>query len=557
MLWCVPEELREKDVRGGAVELPRELSEVTEDERQELAGLLVWRGSLPYFRDDLDLESWEAEDLRALGELLERLHVSLARIDAAAFVQYALRDERDDSIEITNAQHHEEWHRFLDENEIAVLFAAVEHAKTQQIAIGRALFALGTNPNRTMAIVSDTEAQAKKNGTAIMRHVTENPRVHRVFPKLRPSPLPTDPWSELRFTVERDALSAKEPSVQCLGVMGAINGSRLDVLIFDDLLDIRNTATREQMEKILAWVDTTALTRIREDGVFWWIGTPWKRGDPMHTVAARPGVAKLEHAAVLNPDEPDPKRWIPRWPERWSVARLRRQFDRMNPIAFARKYLLRIRNDEDSRFDLAWIRRAFDFGHGFAFERRQPVVDGELAPCWTGVDIGIGRKKRNHRSAVVTICRHGPGRYRVVSIRSGKWKAPEILQIIRDETTRFNSIAYVENNQAQDFLVQFAVEGEDPLPVVGFTTGANKHDPAFGVEALAVDLRNSVLIFPGWESEGERDPEMLGLQADLEFYDPQSHTGDRLMGLWFARMASRHGAGRDVARSWTHDFLDR
>lgn len=560
MLWCVPPELGTKDVRGGPVELPRELAEVTEEERQSLAGLLVWRGSLPYFRDDLELETWSRDDLRALGELLERVHVSLARIDPAAFVQFALRHETNEDLEIVNAQHHEDWHRFLDDNPIAVLFAAVEHAKTQQIAIGRALFALGTNPNRTIAIVSDTEGQAKKNGTAIMRHIAENPRVRRVFPGLRPSPLPTDPWSELRFTVERSSLSAKDPSVQCLGVMGAINGSRLDVLIFDDLLDLRNTATNEQIAKILNWIDTTALTRLREDGVLWWIGTPWKRNDPMHVVAARPGVARLEHAAVLNPDEPDPARWIPRWPEQWSVARLRKKWRTMDPLAFARKYLLRIRNDEDARFDLAWIRRAFDFGRGYRLELRQPVIEGVLAPCFTGVDLGIGRKKKNHRSAVVTIAKHG-ARFRIVGLRSGKWKAPELLQIIRDETTRFRSIAYVENNQAQDFLVQFATEGingADSLPVVGFTTGANKHDPSFGVESLAVDLRNSLWIFPSGDGTDEDiDPELLALRADLEFYDPTAHTPDRLMALWFARMASRFGAGADAARSWTHDFLNR
>lgn len=558
MLWCVPEELREKDVRGGPVQLPRELEEVTEDEREQLAGLLVWRGSLPYFREDLELETWDPEDLRALEQLLERVHVSLARLDSAAFVQYALRDERDPSIEIVNAEHHEEWHRFFDANALGVLFAAVEHAKTQQIAIGRAIFALGKNPNLTIAIVSDTEPQAKKNGTTIQRHITENPRVARVFPALRPSPLEKDPWSEQRFTVARSSIDAKDPSVQCVGALGAINGSRLDVIIFDDLLDMRNTATNEQIAKLLAWIDTTAITRLREDGVLWWIGTPWKRNDPMHVVGAREGVAKLEHAAILNPDEADPAKWIPRWPERWSVARLRRQLRRMDPLAFARKYLLRIRDEESARFDLAWLRRALDFGRGYGFEVRQPVVGGVLAPCWTGVDLGIGRKKKNARSAVVTICLHG-SRYRIVSIRSGKWKAPEILQVIRDETTRFGSIAYVENNAAQDFLVQFATDGADAIPVVGFTTGANKVDPDFGVESIAVELRNSLWLFPSGEhgNDDSTPPEMLALKADLEFYDPHGHTPDRVMGLWFARQASRHGAGRSAAKSWTHDFLDR
>lgn len=554
----VPVELRTKDVRGGVVRLPRELRNVTPEERATLDGLLVWRGSLPYLRPDLPLEDWTRDELLRLLDLLERVHEAVAWLDPAAFVQYAFRHERDETRELVNGAHHEEWHRFFDENEIAVLFAPVEHAKTQQIAIGRALWAIGRNPELTMAIVSDTEKQALKIANAIKRHIVANPRVARVFPALRPSPLETDPWTGASFTVARTNLAAKDPTVQVVGVGGAINGARLDVVILDDALDMRNTANEPQIEKVLEWIDSTLFTRIRDGGVLWWIGTPWKTIDPMHQVGDRAGVACARYSAVLNHDEQDPARWIPLWPEEWSAARLAKVYARTTPIVFARKYLCRVRSDENSRFAEIWIKAAKDRGRGFELEPRAPVVDGQIAACFTGVDLGVGKKAKNGRTAFVTLARHG--RFaRVVSVKSGHFRAPEILQILRDETFRFRSFAYVENNAAQDFLLQFAVEGADPLPVVGWTTGANKHDEQFGVEALAVEYRNGVYILPSGE-DGQCDPEVEALANDFLFYDPAVHTPDRIMAFWLARQAMRYGAaatGTPDAGGWAASLLNR
>lgn len=556
-MFAIPEELRSKAVNRGAVRLPKELDEVTEDERVLVEPLLEWRGSLPYLAPGLPLEEWPVDELVELSGLLERVHVSIARLDPAAFVQYALRHERDESVEVRNAAFHEEWHRFFDEHEIAVLFAPVEHAKTQQIAIGRVLWHLGRRPELTCAIVSDTSTQAKKIALAIKRHITENPRVRRVFPGLRPSPLPDDPWSGEQFTIARSNTSAKDPTVQVVGCGGPINGSRLDLVVCDDLLDSRNTATPEQIAKVLAWIDSTLMTRIRDGGVLWWIGTPWKTTDPMHAIAERPGIASARYSAVVNPDEANQEAWIPLWPEAFSIARLRKLYARSTPINFARKYLCRVRADENARFSEAWIRRALDAGRGYGFEPRAPVVDELVAPCFTGVDLGIGKRAKHGRTAFVTICRHG-SRWRVVSLRSGHFRAPEILQIIRDETLRFGSFAYVENNAAQDFILQFATDGADPLPVVGWTTGANKHDEQFGVESLAVDFRNGLWMLPSAEDGEIEEEEIRALQNDLLFYSPHAHTPDRLMALWFARQAARFGAaGQNGSSSWHQDFLSR
>ena len=74
--------------------------------------------------------TWAAR-ARARQELLLRS----CRRSAAAFIEYVIAHEKTGK-RLRNAAHHVEWQAFLDANKRAVLWAPVEHGKTQQ-AIGR------------------------------------------------------------------------------------------------------------------------------------------------------------------------------------------------------------------------------------------------------------------------------------------------------------------------------------------------------------------------------------------------------------------------------------
>jgi hypothetical protein len=53
----------------------------------------------------------------------------------------------------------------------------------------------------------------------------------------------------------------------------------------------------------------------------------------------------------------------------------------------------------------------------------------------------------------------------------------------------------VENNAAQDYIVQFA-RHSTAIPVFPFTTGRNKAHPEFGIEGLAVEMSNTKWLIP-------------------------------------------------------------
>jgi hypothetical protein len=514
---------------------------------ETLASMLEVYGSLPFIGRGKDLSKLTDKALLAISRTLEELQIHEARTSPAAFVQYCFRHEETNAV-IENAPHHMEWHEFFDANTRAILFAPVEHAKTQHIAVGRALYTLGKDPNKRLAIVSNTfDPHATKILRSIRTHIETNPRVQRVFPNLKPSTLDGDPWGQSAITVERTTI-AKDPSVQALGSFGPINGSRLDGIILDDILNYENTRTPEQIQKVIGWLDAEVLTRVTEHGFINWIGTPWHPADPMHEVAKRAAWVSKRYSGVVNPQSPMDQ-WVPLWPSQFSLERLKRIYDGTTPINFARKYLCEVRMDSASRFQQAWIDHARDLGRNHRLYDRQPHgSNGHPWPCFTGVDLGIGQSEGHDLTVIFTIALDERKRRVVCEIQSGRWPAPEIVQRIHSAVFRFNSQVYVEDNAAQAFIAQWA--GNDGLPVRGFTTTAGKkYDEHFGIESVAVELRNG-----GWVIPATPSVEIEAWIHEMLFYTPDSHTGDRLMASWFARECAR-AAGAPMFR--TMDSMSR
>jgi len=466
---------------------------------------------------------------------LGQLRLFEARTNAAAFVEYALANEQNGQ-PLVNGQHHNEWHDFLDTHLRAVLLAPVEHAKTTHIAVGRVLFALGCDPSRRLAVISNTSAQASKILGAVKLNIETNPRVREVFPNLLPSRRIGDPWHNTAITVQRDTI-ARDPSVQALGIAGPLVGSRLDGAILDDVLDFENTRTADQLAKLLEWYETTLLTRIVAGGWIHVIGTPWADRDLLHELEKRPGYASKRYSAVLNPDDPRDQ-WRPMWPAQFSLARLLAIYDETTPGNFARKYLCKIQNSESARFQGAWIDAAIHEGRLFQRFPLPPLVTGGGRPLqhFTGVDLAVGAKATSDLTVILTIAIDDRGRRILVDLQSGRWQAPDILAKLKAVHETYQSQVLVEDNGAQAFLLQWAQDWG--VPARPFTTGRNKYDERYGIESLAVEMRSGLWVIPSGYPGG-LNPELKALVSEMVTYQPDQHTGDRLMAMWFAREGAR------------------
>ena len=455
----------------------------------------------------------------------------LARRDPATFAAYVLRDEETGK-RIKLAPVHERWHAALTRFDRLLITSFVEAGKTAQISVARALFELGENPNLRIVIVSNTSDQAKKIVRNIGQYIQKSPELHKVFPHLVPNPDPALPWAAQSLTVARTVLS-RDPSVQAIGIGGPIMGSRIDRLIIDDILDYENTRTQHQMDQVFGWLRSSAIGRLTSKAKVWAVTNSWHPKDHMNKL-----VSELRYKHLVT-QVMDSNTGELAWPERWSRERIRKARRDLGPLEFGRQLMCEARDDEQARFQQAWIDVALDRGTGYSLVKE--VSPGDIPDgyaIFTGVDLAVQKHASADLTVFFTILLWPDGTRQVLYVESGRYHGPEIVKRIDDIGNRYGGIVIVENNAAQDYILQFS-NVMSRATVRGFRTGRNKADPVFGVAGMATEMEAGRWLIPISRKTRRIQPEVSEWINDMLYYNPKEHTGDRLMAAWLAREGCR------------------
>jgi hypothetical protein len=198
------------------------------------------------------------------------------------------------------------------------------------------------------------------------------------------------------------------------------------------------------------------------------------------------------------------------------------------------------RDDKTARFKSEWIDVALKRGQGKDLKYGLSAVPHGYR-VYTGVDLAVQKHSAADWTVLFTIIVHPDGTREVLSCERERLSGPEIIARIFDVHKRFQSICIVENNAAQDFIVQFAMS-QGATFIRPYTTGRNKASPEFGVETLATEMAAGKWIIPN--KGGRVDPSLDPWLSEMVNYDPTAHTGDCLMASWFATQGSRLGEVR-------------
>jgi hypothetical protein len=442
---------------------------------------------------------------------------------------------------IAQADVHKAWQREMDDHDRLLIWSHIESGKTQQCSVARTLFELGRDPSLRFLILSNTQNQARKVARQIKGYIESSADLREVFPNL----MPGEPWGEFAFSVKRDTY-AKDPSIQISGIHGNVLGSRLDRAVFDDVLDYENTKTEDMRKDLIDWVASSVLGRLTEGSRMRGVGTAFHPQDLLHWLARQPGWRALRYPVV------DPVTGITRWPERWSLERIAAKAKELGPIETARQLMCEARDDTTARFKREWIELAMRLGEGTSLASALQIVPPGYR-TYTGVDLGVQQKDANDPTCLFTIAIDPQGNRSVLNCETGKWSGPDIVSRIHQAHVRYQSIVIVENNAAQDFILQFARQGGS-TPMIPFTTGRNKAHPEFGIESIATEMATGKWRIPN--HNGQMHPEIAAWVDEMLFYSPSTHTGDRLMASWFAREGARLGA-RAIETVTSIDFNRR
>lgn len=406
----------------------------------------------------------------------------------------------------------------------------VTHNTSQ--AIGRVLWELGRNPNLRVMLLYNAEEAAMNTLSSIKKYIEESDELRAVFPNLRRGSV----WKDDSIIVARTVFD-RNPSVIAVGYNSRrIGGSRIDLLIVDDLLDQAVTGTEAQRRKLSSWVKITVFTRLAAEAMVAFLTNAWHPRDLAHELVKERGWHQLKRP-IRNPDGAI-------WWSWWTEERLRQKRKDLGPLEYARSFECNPRDDGSRVFRPEHVEYALERGKGYGFIHSLDIMPDRCLVV-TGVDLAAGddTKKQGARTALCSVFFHPNQDRQVARLRSGRWRARQILEELGIVGNLFprNHWIVVENNGVQRWILDLANENEMDVGValVPFQTGRNKTDPRLGVASMSAEYESKRWILPSSCETEEEQAEVESLVSQMIDYVPEAHTGDALMAKWMAREIGR------------------
>ncbi len=458
--------------------------------------------------------------------------------------------------------------------------------KSTHSSIAYPLWEIAKNREIRILLVSSTGEIARGFVSDIIGHIERNPKYRlwskmidpkrrSVAPRLRHGKKREEHWTGSSFTVEREGLNLKDPTVNAVGLFGSIVSKRADIIILDDVVTQENAATEEQRAKIKDWVYTTLLPVLMTDGRLICLGNTWHMDDLMNNLLKDPQfqvrkrVPSILHEAnrqdmwqewanihldeSLSPEEKTAKASEYRaehkaemeegidvlWPERFSYGDL--YLKRIaNPYAFARMYMCDPSIRPNQKFLEKDIEAALAKGKDLILQDA-PYTEYDVEMTTAGLDLAIATENWNDDTVLLTLDRvlrgstdgtFKVGDYVLRNIRRGKFSPKETCDmVIRNEAIVRPTATRVETNGFQEMMYRDL--GDSGALVTSYKTGGEKNDPAIGVNSLAVLFEQRKIILPYSQSDARTRQLVAQLVNEMRAF-PDGHTGDALMALWFA-----------------------
>lgn len=482
------------------------------------------------------------EDPKALDQLakvVKEYRITKAREDPVAFVEYVIRDEETQE-PLRLAPYHRKMIEIVGTNRYVSIIGHTESGKSALITLGRVLWEIGRNSSIRCCIIQATESQAEDIVATIKRYIEFSEEFHDVFPHIKRGA----DWTNSSFSVERP-LGIRDPTVIACGLHGNILGRRFDLVVIDDVLTHKNTATEYMREDVYTWLLTTPMSRLTRNARIWSLANAWHVDDASHRFGRMEGW-KCYKFPVRHPVTKEPL-----WPERWPNERIEAFGKTRPPWEVARALDCVPRTAESGRFREQWFLDALERGRGIFGE--DPMCYGlqsipKGCETFTGVDLGISEALGTDLTAIFTVMTHPDGRITVLNCQSGNWDANEIVERIIRAHYQFKSYVFVESVFAQRWILQLVRKRAPNCPVFPFQTRGtgtfrNKRHAHFGVEAVAAELAQGLWIIPCAKTSGSIDPELQAWMAGCMAYDPNSHVSDQLMSCWIALQGARKQTG--------------
>ena len=393
----------------------------------------------------------------------------------------------------------------------------------------------------------------------------------------------TDRWANNELVVRQIngiALDDKESTVSAWGQDSGFLGGRFDLVVWDDLVDRKNTRTQESRDGIIEWWDAEAETRIEPGGVLLLQGQRIAPNDLYRYCLDKKNdddTAKYVHVMFKAHDDdlctPDTNHEAitEAWPHSCLLDphRLPWKFlttnKRNNPRAYALQYQQEDHYGTSGLVRAEWIEGGTDHegyeapgcldrqriagdvpahltdGRGFSFV----TVDPSPTKWWGVIWWVYDRTSENLYAIKIIRKRMSPQDFLTLNLDTAEFEG--LLTDLRTQAIEQQApITHivVEINAAQRWLLQQPHiqkwSQHTGILFLPHSTHANKADPKYGVESLGDPFRQGRIRLP-YNGPTTRD-QTTDLVDELLRY-PNGDTDDLVMSTWFARLTVvNHGS---------------
>lgn len=367
------------------------------------------------------------------------------------------------------------------------------------------------------------------------------------------------------------SLDDKEPTVSAWGQDSGFLGGRFDFVIWDDLVDRKNTKTLEAKDNLKEWWDSEAETRLEPGGLLLLQGQRIAHDDLYRYCLDKKTLdeqRKFRHVVFKAHDEDlctGSHDQVEAWPKGCLLDPNRlpwRELETIkhnNPRTFAVMYQQEDGDIVGGLVDPAWITGGID-GDGYPapgcldkqrgfLQPPEHLIDNDAwsfitvdpSPTeWWGIIWWLYDPESGNRYIIdLHKRRMNPEQFLSLDLDTFEWSG--LIQELWEDSNDLGvpvSHVIVEVNAAQRWLLsQPHVQKWMNMTGVAFvphTTSINKQDPKYGLESIGDLFRQGRIRIPWGDAQSRTRCQNL---IDEAVRYPESDTTDLIMSTWFSKLA--------------------